>query len=287
MPVIKNCIVCNSKFSVPPVREDTAIFCGKACKAKHASDKYRLDQVKCNCNQCGKEFYVPQSRAARGNGRFCSNNCRNKSMIGVAFTPKSPDGVTSNHTAGYILERSANHPFNVAGYVLQHRLKIEKALRDKAPEHHFLVEIDSVKYLNRGIEVHHVNEIKTDNRIENLIACTSAGHRDLHAGKIPMLSECWPVPSETIPDEPRYKFIDCKKCKKTFKVGLSVWKKRGAIYCSNKCAIGYDGDLPSIVYKKCETCGKEYGAKRHKFINGSSKYCSNLCRYNRKSKVSS
>lgn len=280
MPVIKNCIVCGSEFSVPPVRANTAMFCGKACKARHASEKYKQGQVRCSCGQCGKEFYVPQSRHDRGNGKFCSNKCRNESMVGKSFTPAGIDGSTAHHTDGYILERCSDHPFNVAGYVMQHRLVIERVMREKSPDHHFLVEIDSVKYLKRGIEVHHVNEIKSDNRIENLIACTSAGHKDLHAGKTPMLSECWPLPSKTIADEPRYKYLQCEKCKKEFRVKLSVWKKRGAKYCSNKCASGYDGDLPSIVYKNCEACGREYSLTRNVFLAGKSKYCSSTCRNN-------
>jgi hypothetical protein len=278
MPIQKKCIVCDAEFSVPPVRANTAMFCGKACKAKHASNKYKQDQVKCLCGQCGKEFYVPQSRHERGNGKFCSNKCRNESMLGKRFTPLSNDGVTTKHTDGYILERCANHPFNVAGYVMQHRLVIENEMRLKVPEHHFLVEVDSVKYLKRGIEVHHVNEVKDDNRINNLIACTLSGHKDLHAGKVPMTSECWPSPKETVADEARYKTIQCQKCNKCFEVKLSVWKKRGAKYCSNKCASGYSGDLPSIVYKNCEACGQEYSLTRSVFLAGKSKYCSNTCR---------
>ena len=202
-------------------------------------------------------------------------------MVGKSFTPAGIDGSTAHHTDGYILERSANHPFNVAGYVMQHRLVIENEMRKQVPEHHFLVEIDSVKYLKRGIEVHHVNEVKTDNRIENLIACTSSGHKDLHAGKTPMLSECWPLPSKTIADEPRYKYLQCETCKKEFRVKLSTWKLRGAKYCSNECATGYKGDLPPKVECKCETCGQAYIVKRSKFLSGS-RFCSNQCRLNRR-----
>lgn len=278
MPILKRCVVCGNEFSVPPVRKDSALFCGKLCKAKYASDKHKLERVKCNCKQCGKEFYVPQSRVARGNGIFCSNKCRNESLKGVSFTKKSLDGITALHSDGYILTRASNHPFNVSGYVLEHRIVIENAMRIEYQNHHFLVEIDSVKYLKRDIEVHHVNEVKSDNIIENLIACTSSGHKDLHAGRVPMLSECWPVQKETVADEARYKTIDCQKCKKAFQIKLSVWKKRGAKFCSNVCASGYEGDLPSIVYKKCETCGQEYSLKRSVFLTGKSKFCSIKCK---------
>jgi hypothetical protein len=279
MPILKSCVVCGVEFLVPPIRKDSALFCSRACKAKAASDKYQSNRAVCKCKQCGKEFNVPQSRQERGNGKFCSNKCRNESMIGISFTKPVDDGAVIMHSNGYILERCSNHPFNVSGYVMQHRLVIENAMRKEVPEHHFLEEIDSVKYLKRGIEVHHVNEIKTDNKLKNLIACTSAGHKDLHAGRVTQLSECWPVQKETVADEPRYKIVTCQKCNKPFQVKLSVWKKRGAKYCSIACASRYEGSLPSVVYRRCDTCGVEYSLKRSVFLAGTRKYCSNACRY--------
>ena len=277
MPISKVCVVCGTEFSVPPVREKTAMFCGKTCKAKHASMKYMKERVACTCQFCGKEFSLSTSRVERGNGKFCSKQCKDKALVGRSFTPKAQDGVEVRHGCGYVLERCQDHPFNVNGYVMQHRLVIERQMRQEASGHPFLVMVDGIEYLRRGIEVHHVNEIKDDNRIGNLIACTSAGHKDLHAGKAPMLSECWPVQKVVVDDEPRYKVVDCQRCGKTFKVKLSTWKIRGAKFCSTKCASGYDGDLPSIVYNKCATCGQEYSVKRNAFLNGS-KYCSNQCK---------
>jgi len=67
-------------------------------------------------------------------------------------------GGRSKDDKGYILIYSPNHTFAVHGkYVREHRLIMEKYLG---------------RYLTRKEVVHHINGIKTDNRIENLVLCT-------------------------------------------------------------------------------------------------------------------
>jgi hypothetical protein len=66
---------------------------------------------------------------------------------------------------GYVLIK-ANHPFsNVRGYVYEHRLVWE--------------EYNNAMILP-WIEVHHINEIKNDNRIENLQLITKSNHARGH-----------------------------------------------------------------------------------------------------------
>lgn len=63
-------------------------------------------------------------------------------------------GGTTVDKSGYILEKCPDHPFaNRAGYVRQHRLVMERHIG---------------RLLDRREVVHHRNDLKHDNRIENL-----------------------------------------------------------------------------------------------------------------------
>jgi hypothetical protein len=66
---------------------------------------------------------------------------------------------------GYVRILSPDHPHNIKGYIYEHRAVIEK-------------------YLSRLLEpwetVHHINEIKSDNRVQNLFLCTHSEHSAIH-----------------------------------------------------------------------------------------------------------
>lgn len=68
---------------------------------------------------------------------------------------------------GYTLLYKPEHPSaNCRGYIPEHRIIVETFLKH---------------YLNKKNEVHHINNIRDDNRIENLICFTTRGkHKALH-----------------------------------------------------------------------------------------------------------
>jgi len=81
-------------------------------------------------------------------------------------------GGTTMHPDGYVLELAPGHPAAATqkGYVLQHRLVMEKQLG---------------RFLTPNELVHHKNEIKTDNRPENLELMSRSRHISHHKEHFP------------------------------------------------------------------------------------------------------
>lgn len=113
---------------------------------------------------CGK---VKQTR--KNNQKFCSHSCFSKSRIGnKASNWKGGRRISGN---GYVYILKKNHPFcDTHGYVFEHRLVMEIVLE---------------RFLESYEIVHHINGIKTDNRIENLVLTRRGEHEQrFHSGNI-------------------------------------------------------------------------------------------------------
>ncbi len=67
------------------------------------------------------------------------------------------------------------------GYVLLHKPGYPSSQRDGyIPEHRYVYEQSRGVTLPKGVIVHHINGIKSDNRPENLIATTRSQHQLVH-----------------------------------------------------------------------------------------------------------
>jgi hypothetical protein len=109
---------------------------------------------------CGKEMFVyPAQFETR---RFCSVACT------VLGRVKRPSGRIHNGkpvrqlAEGYLMIWEPTHPNNRRGWV---------------PEHRWIMEQHLGRILDRTEEVDHKNEIRDDNRIENLQVMTKGDHR--------------------------------------------------------------------------------------------------------------
>jgi hypothetical protein len=127
-----------------------------------------------NCLNCGKKFYFDKYRL--NDAKFCSRSCSAKYNYPLKKDGLIYDKHGKNHpmwtggkvknTQGYVLIYSPEHPFrSKAGYVREHRLIMEKFLG---------------RFLLKSEVVHHLNEIKDDNQLENLELTTKKKHDENH-----------------------------------------------------------------------------------------------------------
>ena len=146
----------------------------------------------CECVVCGKKMYVRPNRLKRTkHGITCSLECSSKNRSGwfkgennhqyglKGELNASFKSYKRINNAGYVTVYTPEHPFhNYQGRVLEHRLVVEQH-SDMYDDKYFVV-INGKKYLMPCYDVHHINEIVTDNRPENLRIVTTAEHRKIH-----------------------------------------------------------------------------------------------------------
>lgn len=163
----------------------------KGMKNKDEYNKYHCTP-NCKCVICGKEMYIkPNVLKKTKHGVTCSIECGSKNrsnwskgkgnhqygLRGKLNSSFKSERLITEY--GYIAVYKPEHPFHTSrDRVLEHRLVVEQNADLFDPK--YFVEINGKKYLKRTTEVHHKNEIKTDNRIENLLPVTKGEHREIH-----------------------------------------------------------------------------------------------------------
>jgi len=144
--------------------------CGKGIRKK----PYILAQLK-NPPTCSYECcYILRSELMRG------ENNHQHGLKGSLNSSWKQDRKLSNY--GYWLVRDLNHPFGqYDGYVREHRLVVERDGKQLNEENS--IEIDGKRFLKREYHVHHIDENKQNNNIENLKVLHINEHMILHKSK--------------------------------------------------------------------------------------------------------
>ncbi len=154
------CKQCKKPIETYPSRKGRKKFCSKKCQYTHGCpDKVRYKIHKANK---GKRYSIA-TEFKKGHTPMSS--------INPEIMPRGKDhhkwkGGHVIDMNGYIWIRCINHPMANHGYVYEHRLLIEQHLD---------------RYLSSEETVHHINEVKTDNRIKNFMVFATTGyHTSFH-----------------------------------------------------------------------------------------------------------
>lgn len=127
-----------------------------------------------SCGYCGAPIWVQMSRSKNGAGQYCNRACKGAASKGKHLKEQNPNWrggrvVIAGRPAICKPDHPRAHP---NGYVYEHVLMGERALGRP------------LKYYGpsdpRNEIVHHVNEIKADNRNKNFVICTEKYHKGLH-----------------------------------------------------------------------------------------------------------
>ena len=159
------CKYCKKTFIDKSHKKKPRAYCSLKClsAAQGWGEKYKL-----SCKMCGNIFYVNKARYK--NAKYCSRSCACKFQIGHTpwnkgiscyngeSHPNWKGGITKNHH-GYVYVYSPNHPHKtIFNKMRRSRLVMEKHLG---------------RLLKKEEVVHHINHIKDDDRIENLMLYSS------------------------------------------------------------------------------------------------------------------
>ena len=143
---------------------------------------------------------------------------------------------------GYVLVDS-KHPKSFGGQYFEHILVAEKHLG---------------RYLKNWETVHHINEIKNDNRIENLFVCSRREHDKAHGMRNVSFVKL----------HAKWISTNCTACGREFFGPPNVIKKKKK--CNSQCR------LQKTTEKECLFCYNLYSVPIH--VEKHYKYCSKICR---------
>jgi len=157
------CVVCGKEFVVKIDKIHKGKYCSKECYYKGRWGNSHKEVVK--CIKCGNDFVKFKSN----NKKFCSLTCqyqwRSENFSGDK-SPRYKGRIKYGTDNRYYAIPVPYHPYcNSKGYVMEHRLVMEKHLK---------------RFLSQSEIVHHIDGNPRNNNIDNLILMDKVEHDRLH-----------------------------------------------------------------------------------------------------------
>lgn len=184
------CAYCGKEFVV---RHKNRLKQENICCSRECVNKLKIqNNLNTICPICGKKFHVKPSQKNKCKNNYCSKECFIKAkkiymkgegnhQYGLKGTKNSSWKSDRKTTYwGYIKIRVLDHPFRDSDdMVFEHRLVAEKYLLNE--ENSIL--IDGKRYLKPEYAVHHIDENKKNNNVENLMVMKKGEHTSYHSKK--------------------------------------------------------------------------------------------------------
>jgi len=183
----KNCIICGKLFKVK--HNSTGKYCSYECSYKGR----KVKRIEIKCGVCGKKIVKKETDKTK----YCSRECygKMKKIRGdkVVWTEEAKKRISERYkgagnpmygkkswNSGKRIPRMSgeNHPNWKRGYYINE--DGYKIISRERREHRIIMEKHLGRKLKKEEIIHHINNNKTDNRIENLMICTRVEHINIH-----------------------------------------------------------------------------------------------------------
>jgi endogenous inhibitor of DNA gyrase (YacG/DUF329 family) len=147
------CQMCGDSYHPPTTRAvESSRYCSRECKRVGET----RPRVSVDCPTCGTAFDTYETAEGSLHRTFCSHKCATDRQVTRSVGRLVNGRAVTMHVSGYLMVWVPGR-----GRMMEHRYVMEQALgRELGPDEH----------------VHHMNNIKMDNRLENLALLSPSTH---------------------------------------------------------------------------------------------------------------
>ena len=177
--ITKLCRWCAKEFSLPPCRDWRDHYCSTGCGREHRT--YLAKELDRICVICGSAYRSRRSLELR----TCSPQCAGIRLRGRKQRPEEirnrlESWYRNGNAERLRAKRGPAHPQFKGRKVSDGYVWIWTEARGYIQEHRLVAEQTIGRKLGSDEVVHHKNEIRDDNRPENLVVMTRAEHMEEH-----------------------------------------------------------------------------------------------------------